>query len=330
MTIAVTIIGSVLAAVLLAVIYIFVRGSFALYVNALVSGARANVGLFRIAKLRLLEKVPQDQIEKIVHAVIMAGKADVFIDTKDLEAHNRAGGDIEKVVKAMIAAKEAGFPMTFSQAREIDLASERDVLDAVKMRIKPVVIDMPIRKAVAGDGIELKVHCRITLRTNIDNYLKGANQETILARVGDGVESAIGMAARHQDIIANPFFISERIMGQDRDLDKIPDIYQNSGFEVLSIDVADVDLGRNVNARLELEKAEADIATAKAQAQERRAIALEKEKEMKVRVDEMKANIKEAEALIPIAIAEVLSGKTGLIDGGTRISQEEGPAAPDE
>lgn len=323
----VTIAIIIVVAGLATLFHYFIRPSFSLWVHSVISGAK--VQLRDIAKMHM-ENVKQKEIDRIVLSVIRASKAGVAIDSKDLDNHRQAGGSIEKVVSAMIIAKNANVSLSLELASEIDLAGQ-DVVDAVQKAVKPFVQSTEETIAVAKDGIELKVTCRVTMRANLENYVGGANAQTILARVTEGINSAVGSTGNHQEIIANPFEISNYIMTLDRDEDSDLDIHQDTAFQVLSIDVADVNLGENVAAKLEAQRAEADASTAKAEAEQREAEAVKHHEEMRTRVLENKAKVTEAEAQIPLAIAHVLRKKKDGSDADEKTGSGDDPgAAPDE
>jgi uncharacterized protein YqfA (UPF0365 family) len=266
----------------------------------MVSGAR--VGLLNIIFMRL-RKVPA---KLIVNAKIMAVKAGIEVTTNDLESHFLAGGDVLRVVQALIAADKANIDLKFKRAAAIDLAG-RNVLEAVQMSVNPKVIETPLVAAMAKDGIQLKAVSRVTVRTNIDRLVGGAGEETVLARVGEGIVSTIGSSESHKDVLENPDSISKRVLGKGLDA--------GTAFEILSIDIADVDVGKNIGAELATDRAEADKKIAQAKAEERRAMAYAAEQEMKARVQEMRAKVVEAEAQVPLAMAEAFrEGNLGIMD----------------
>ncbi len=282
------------------VLLYFVSSAISLWVQALVSGAR--VGLITIVFMRF-RKVPP---KLIVTAKIMAVKAGIEISTDDLESHFLAGGEVMRVVQALIAADKASIALPFKRAAAIDLAG-RNVLEAVQMSVNPKVIETPLVAAVAKDGIQLKAVSRVTVRANIDRLVGGAGEETILARVGEGIVTTIGSAETHKLVLENPDMISKRVLGKGLDA--------GTAYEILSIDIADVDVGKNIGAELETDRAEADKKIAQAKAEERRAMAYAVEQEMKARVEEMRAKVVEAEAQVPLAIAEAFSkGNLGIMD----------------
>jgi uncharacterized protein YqfA (UPF0365 family) len=242
----------------------------------------------------------------IVNSKIMAVKAGIDIPTNDIEAHYLAGGDVMRVVQALIAADKANIALGFNQSAAIDLAG-RNVLEAVQMSVNPKVIETPLVAAMAKDGIQLKALARVTVRANIDRLVGGAGAETVLARVGEGIVTTIGSADSHKLVLANPDSISKRVLEKGLD--------SGTAYEILSIDIADVDVGRNIGAELETDRAEADKKIAQAKAEERRAMAFAAEQEMKARVQEMNAKVVEAEAQIPVAMADAFrKGNLGIMD----------------
>ncbi len=288
--------------VLVFIVVIFFLGSFiTLWIQALVSGAR--VGFFNIVFMRL-RKV---SAKLIVNSKIMAVKAGLeSITTNDLESHYLAGGDVMRVVQALIAADKANIDLKFNRAAAIDLAG-RNVLEAVQMSVNPKVIETPLVSAMAKDGIQLKAISRVTVRANIDRLVGGAGEETILARVGEGIVSTIGSSDSHKDVLENPDSISKRVLAKGLDA--------GTAYEILSIDIADVDVGKNIGAELAIDRADADKNIAQAKAEERRAMAYAVEQEMKARVQEMQAKVVEAEAQVPLAMAEAFrKGNLGIMD----------------
>lgn len=289
-----------LLVVIVIVMFFFVASSLSLWVQALVSGAK--VGLFNIVFMKF-RKVPP---KVIVKAKIMAVKAGIAITTDELESHFLAGGDVMRVVQALIAADKANIDLKFKRAAAIDLAG-RNVLEAVQMSVNPKVIETPLVSAMAKDGIQLKAISRVTVRANIDRLVGGAGEETILARVGEGIVTTIGSADTHKQVLENPDSISKRVLEKGLDA--------GTAYEILSIDIADVDVGKNIGAELETDRAEADKKIAQAKAEERRAMAYAVEQEMKARVESMRAKVVEAEAKIPLAIADAFSkGNLGIMD----------------
>ncbi len=288
--------ASVIGLIALFVIWNF----FSLWFQALMS--KADVTLAALIGMRF-RKVPA---KVIVEAKIMGLKAGLMLSTSDLEAHYMAGGHVLRVVQALIAADKAGIPLTFKRAAAIDLAG-RNVLEAVQMSVNPKVIETPLVAAMAVDGIQLKAVARVTIRTNLDKLVGGAGEETILARVGEGIVSTIGSARSHKSVLENPDQISKTVLSKGLD--------SGTAFDILSIDIADVDVGKNIGAELETDRAEADKKIAQAKAEERRAMAIALEQEMVARVAEMRAKVVESEALIPMAMAEAFrNGNLGVMD----------------
>ena len=280
----------IIVAVLAVVLYLVPVG---LWIAAWASGAY--VGLFTLIAMRL-RRVPPGTV---VTARISAVKAGIDIPLNDLEAHFLAGGNVVRVVNAMISADKASIPLPFKRAAAIDLAG-RNVLEAVQMSVLPKVIETPRIAAVAKDGIQLIVVSRITVRTNIDRLVGGAGEETIIARVGEGMVSTIGSAANHKSVLENPDHISKNILSRGLDA--------GTAYEILSIDIADVDVGANIGAKLQIDQADADKQIAQAKAEERRAMAVALEQEMRARVVE-------AEAEVPRAMAEAFrQGNLGIMD----------------
>jgi uncharacterized protein YqfA (UPF0365 family) len=282
------------------VLLFFVGSAVSLWVQALVSGA--HVGLFNIVFMRF-RKVPP---KLIVTSKIMAVKAGLDFSTDSLESHYLAGGNVSRVVQALIAADKANIELEFNRAAAIDLAG-RDVLQAVQMSVNPKVIETPMVAAMAKDGIQLKAISRVTVRANIDRLVGGAGEETILARVGEGIVTTIGSAETHKLVLENPDSISKRVLEKGLDA--------GTAYEILSIDIADVDVGKNIGAELETDRAEADKKIAQAKAEERRAMAFAVEQEMRARVQEMRAKVVEAEARVPLAMAVAFKeGNLGIMD----------------
>jgi len=262
----------------------------------------AYVGLMTLIAMRLRRVTPS----AIVNPRITAVKAGLHISVELLEAHYLAGGNVGRVVNALISADKAGIDLKFQQAAAIDLAG-RDVFEAVQMSVNPRVITTPKISAVAKDGIQLLVVCRITVRSNINRLVGGATEETVVARVGEGIVSTIGSALNYAQVLENPDSISKNVLGRGLD--------SGTAFEILSIDIADVDVGANVGAKLSAEKAEADKQVAQAHAESRRALAVANEQEMRARVEEMRAKLVESESQVPAALAEALrSGNLGVMD----------------
>ncbi|MCC6486791.1 MAG: flotillin-like protein FloA [Candidatus Hydrogenedentes bacterium] len=278
-----------------------------LYIQAWLSGA--HVSMLSLLAMRLRKVNPNIIVESRINAV----KAGLRISTDELEAHYLAGGNVVRVVQALIAANKANIELTFQRATAIDLAG-RDILDAVQTSVNPKVIDCPDPRqgqstvaAVAMDGIQLKAKARVTVRTNIKSLVGGATEETIIARVGEGIVTTIGSSPTHKQVLENPDRISKVVL--QRGLDA------GTAFEILSIDIADVDVGENIGAQLQIKQAEADKQIAQARADERRAMALAREQEMRAQVVEMRARVVEAEAEVPRAMAEAFrSGNMGIMD----------------
>ncbi|MGQ9556415.1 MAG: flotillin-like protein FloA [Desulfurispora sp.] len=286
--------------ILVAVMVVFSFIPVGLWISALAAGVK--IGIFTLIGMRL-RRVPPAQI---VGPLIKADKAGLDISVNQLEAHYLAGGNVDRVVNALIAAERANIPLPFERAAAIDLAG-RDVLEAVQMSVNPKVIQTPLVSAVAKDGIEVKVVARVTVRANIDRLVGGAGEETILARVGEGVVTTVGSSETHKHVLENPDSISRTVLEKGLDA--------GTAFEILSIDIADVDVGRNIGAQLQTDQAEADKRIAQAKAEERRAMAVAREQEMKAAVEEMRARVVEAEAEVPRAMAEALrSGRLGVLD----------------
>lgn len=295
-----TVVWAVAGIIAFVIVMVFVVSPFALWFQAQVSGAR--VGLLEIVFMRF-RKVPPNLI---VNAKIMAVKAGIPMETNDSEAHYLAGGNVMRVIQALIAADKANIPLTFKGATAIDLAG-RNVLEAVQMSVNPKVIETPMVAAMAKDGIQLKAMSRVTVRANISRLVGGAGEETILARVGEGIVTTIGSAVSHKSVLENPDLISKTVLKKGLDA--------GTAFEILSIDIADVDVGENIGARLETDRAEADKKIAQAKAEERRAMAVAQEQEMVARVQEMRAKVVEAEAQVPLAMAEAFrKGNLGVFD----------------
>lgn len=271
-----------------------------LWISSLAAGV--NVGIFTLIGMRLRRVVPS----RIVNPLIKARKAGLGVAVNQLEAHFLAGGNVDRVVNALIAAQRAAIDLSFERAAAIDLAG-RDVLNAVQMSVNPKVIETPVVAAVAKDGIEVRAKARVTVRANIERLVGGAGEDTIIARVGEGIVTTVGSAESHKAVLENPDLISRTVLSKGLD--------SGTAFEILSIDIADVDVGRNIGAQLQTDQAEADKRIAQAKAEERRAMAVAKEQEMKAAVQEMRAKVVEAEAEVPRAMAEALKqGKLGVMD----------------
>ena len=271
-----------------------------LWITAMFSGVK--ISILTLVGMNIRRVRPTN----IVNPMIKATKAGLNLTIDKLEAHFLAGGDVNMVVNALIAAQRANIMLEFEQAAAIDLAG-RDVLEAVKVSVNPKVIETPIISAVAKDGIEVKVKAKVTVRANIERLVGGAGEETILARVGEGVVTTVGSAVKHKDVLENPDMISKVVLSKGLD--------SGTAFEILSIDIADIDIGRNIGAQLQTDQAEADKKIAQAKAEERRAMAIAQEQEMKALVVEMQSKLVEAESKIPQAIANAFeSGKLGVMD----------------
>ncbi len=272
-----------------------------LWITAYFAGVK--VGIFKDLVGMRLRKVPP---RAIVVPKISATKAGLEVDLDRMEAHFLAGGNVNSVILALISADKANIPLTFERAASIDLAG-RDVLDAVKVSVNPRVINTPLIAAIAKDGIQVKATCRVTVRANIDRLVGGAGEDTIIARVGEGIVTTIGSSATHKAVLENPDLISQTVLGKGLD--------SGTAFEILSIDIADVDVGENIGAKLQTDQADADLKIARAKAEERRAMAQAREQEMTATVQEMAARVKEAEAEVPLAMAEAFrSGNLGIMD----------------
>ncbi len=288
----------VLVALLLPVFFYFIP--VGLWISAIAAGVK--ISLFNLVGMRLRRVIPS----AIISPMIKAHKAGLDVTTDQLETHYLAGGNVNRVVDALIAAQRAEIDLTFERAAAIDLAG-RDVLEAVQMSVNPKVIQTPVVTAVAMDGIQVMATARVTVRANIDRLIGGAGEETILARVGEGIVTTVGSASAHTKVLENPDSISETVLSKGLD--------SGTAFEILSIDIADVDVGKNIGAQLQTDQAEADKEIAQAKAEERRAMAVAQEQEMKARVQEMRAKVVEAEAEVPKAMAEALrSGNMGVMD----------------
>ena len=297
--------GLILAGLLPLLIIIFLALFFSfvpigLWISAVAAGVK--VSLISLVGMRLRRVPPH----RIILPFIKAQKGGVETTIDKLEAHYLAGGNVDNVVDALIAATRADIPISFERAAAIDLAG-RNVLEAVQMSVNPKVIETPLISAVAKDGIELKVKASVTVRANIDRLVGGAGEATIIARVGEGIVTSVGSSASHADVLENPDVISKLVL--DKGLDA------GTAFEILSIDIADVDVGRNIGARLQMDQAEADKNIAQAKAAERRFAAQAREQEMRAATQEMRAKVVEAEAEVPKALAEALrSGNLGVMD----------------
>ncbi len=271
-----------------------------LWFTAQLSGVRIN--LLNLVLMRL-RRVPPSLV---VNAMITSTKAGLNITSNEVETHYLAGGHVNNVIKALISADKANIPLDFKLATAIDLAG-RDVFEAVQLSVNPRVINTPPVAAVAKDGIQLIAKARVTVRANINQLVGGAGEETILARVGEGIVTTIGSAVSHKEVLENPDKISKVVLSKGLD--------SGTAFEILSIDIADIDIGDNIGAKLQTDQAEADLKVANAKAEERRAIAVAFEQEMKAKAQDARAKVIEAEAQVPLAMAEAFrSGNLGIMD----------------
>ncbi|WP_366924126.1 flotillin-like protein FloA [Metallumcola ferriviriculae] len=290
----------IFAVLVVAVLLLLAFIPVGLWVSALAAGVQ--VSLITLVGMRLRRVPPV----KIVLPLIKAVKAGLDLDTAKLEAHYLAGGNVDRVVDALIAAARAGIDITFARAAAIDLAG-RDVKEAVMVSVTPKVIETPVVAAMAKDGIQVKATARVTVRANIERLVGGAGEETIIARVGEGIVTTIGSADSHKAVLENPDSISQNVLAKGLDA--------GTAFEILSIDIADVDVGKNIGAELQIDQANADKNIAQAKAEERRAMAVAREQEMKAQVQEMRAKVVEAEADVPRAMADAMrSGNMGVMD----------------
>lgn len=293
-----TIIIAIVVIIVLAIFFTLVP--VALWISAMAAGVR--VSIFTLIGMRLRRVIPN----RIVIPLIKAHKAGLDVGISQLESHYLAGGNVDRVVNALIAAHRANIDLPFERAAAIDLAG-RDVLDAVQMSVNPKVIETPFIAGVAMNGIEVKAKARITVRANIDRLVGGAGEDTVIARVGEGIISTIGASENHAKVLEHPDMISQTVLAKGLD--------SGTAFEILSIDIADVDVGENIGANLQTEQAEADKKIAQAKAEERRAMAVASEQEMKARVEEMRAKVVSAEAEVPLAMADAFrSGNIGVMD----------------
>jgi uncharacterized protein YqfA (UPF0365 family) len=287
----------------LALVAIFIIGwaiPVRLWIEAISAGVKVGIGTLVGMRLRKVSPAA------IVRPLITATKAGLDLNINSLEAHYLAGGRVDRVVGALISADKANIELSFNQAAAIDLAG-RDVFEAVQVSVNPKVINTPRVAAMAKDGIQLIAIARVTVRANINRLVGGAGEETILARVGEGIVSTIGSAASHKAVLENPDNISKTVLAKGLDA--------GTAFEILSIDIADVDVGKNIGAELQTDQAEADKRVAQARAEERRAMAVAQEQEMRARVEEMRAEVVKAEAQVPLALAEAFrSGNLGVMD----------------
>ncbi|MBE6081320.1 flotillin-like protein FloA [Sporanaerobacter sp. PP17-6a] len=291
---------SIAIIIILFVILFFTFIPVGLWITAYFSGVKISMGTLIGMKLRRV--VPS----RIVNPLIKATKAGLNLGVDQLEAHYLAGGNVNTLIDALIAAERANIPLGFERGAAIDLAG-RNVLEAVQVSVNPKVIETPQISAVAKDGIEVMVKARVTVRANIERLVGGAGEETIIARVGEGIVTTVGSSVSHKDVLENPDSISQTVLEKGLD--------SGTAFEILSIDIADVDIGRNIGAKLQTDQAEADKRIAQAKAEERRAMAVAREQEMKAEVQSMKAKVVESEAEVPLALANALKeGKLGVMD----------------
>ncbi len=289
--------------VVIALIFLFILFHyipFGMWIRAMASGV--HVSIRSLIGMRIRHISPA----RLVDPLIKANKAGLNLSISQLETHFLAGGNVDQVINALIAAQRANISMAFEKACAIDLAG-RDVFQAVQMSVTPKIIETPVVAAIAKDGIELRAKARVTVRTNIERLVGGAGEETIIARVGEGIVTTVGSAETHKEVLENPDLISRTVLAKGLDA--------GTAYEILSIDIADVDVGRNIGAQLQMDQAEADRRIAQAKAEERRAMAVAHEQEMKAAVQEMRAKVVEAEADVPRAMAEALrGGKLGVLD----------------
>ena len=296
----IVLLGIILVLALIFLIVLFHYIPFGVWIRAIASGV--HVSIRSLIGMRIRHISPT----RLVDPLIKANKAGLNLSITQLETHYLAGGNVDHVINALIAAQRANIPMAFEKACAIDLAG-RDVFQAVQMTVTPKVIETPVVAAIAKDGIELRAKARVTVRTNIERLVGGAGEETIIARVGEGIVTTVGSAETHKQVLENPDLISRTVLTKGLDA--------GTAYEILSIDIADVDVGRNIGAQLQMDQAEADRRIAQAKAEERRAMAVAHEQEMKASVQEMRAKVVEAEADVPRAMAEALcSGKLGVMD----------------
>jgi len=295
--------SSLIAIVVGAVIALFIFFYFLpvnLWFTAQLSGVR--VSLLNLLLMRLRKVSPS----LVVNSMIISTKAGLNISSNEIETHYLAGGNVNRVIKALISADKANIPLSFKSATAIDLAG-RDVFDAVQISVNPRVINTPPVAAVAKDGIQLIAKARVTVRANINQLVGGAGEETILARVGEGIVTTIGSSETHKLVLENPDRISRTVLEKGLD--------SGTAFEILSIDIADIDIGENIGAKLQTDQAEADLKVANARAEERRAMAVASEQEMRSKAQEARAKVIEAEAQLPLAMAEAFrSGNLGIMD----------------
>ncbi|TCT27020.1 uncharacterized protein YqfA (UPF0365 family) [Melghiribacillus thermohalophilus] len=290
----------IIGIIIIAVAVLFTFIPVMLWISALAAGVK--ISIFTLIGMRLRRVVPK----MVINPLIKAHKAGVDVNTNQLESHYLAGGNVDRVVNALIAAERANIELSFERCAAIDLAG-RDVLEAVQMSVNPKVIETPFIAGVAMDGIEVKAKARITVRANIDRLVGGAGEDTVIARVGEGIVSTIGSSDDHKKVLENPDLISKNVLSKGLDA--------GTAFEILSIDIADIDIGKNIGAILQTDQAEADKNIAQAKAEERRAMAVAQEQEMRAKVQEMQAKVVEAESQVPLAMAEALKkGNIGVMD----------------
>ncbi|MBS4461772.1 MULTISPECIES: flotillin-like protein FloA [unclassified Facklamia] len=297
---------SIITVAIIVLLVLFLIGIFfrfvpvGLWITAYFSGVKVGIG--DLVGMRLRRVIPA----MIVNPLIKATKAGLVLETNQLEAHYLAGGNVNLVVDALIAAQRANIDLEFEQAAAIDLAG-RNVFEAVQVSVNPKVIETPVIAGVAMDGIEVKAKAKVTVRANIERLVGGAGEETIIARVGEGIVTTVGSAPKHSVVLENPDSISQTILRKGLD--------SGTAFEILSIDIADVDVGRNIGAKLQADQAVADKKIAQAKAEERRAFAVAQEQEMLAEVQRMRAKVVEAESEVPLAIAEAFrKGNLGVMD----------------
>lgn len=292
--------GAIALIIIILIMLFFSFVPVGLWVTAYFSGIKISMATLIGMKLRRVSP------SRIVNPMIKATKAGLDIKINELEAHYLAGGNINTVVDALIAAQRANIPLVFERAAAIDLAG-RNVLEAVQVSVNPKVIETPQISAVAKNGIEVIVKARVTVRANIERLVGGAGEETIIARVGEGIVTTVGSSASHSHVLENPDSISKTVLNKGLDA--------GTAYEILSIDIADVDIARNIGAKLQMDQAEADKRIAEAKAEERRSMAVAKEQEMRAEVQAMRAKVVEAEAEVPLALASALkSGNLGAMD----------------
>ncbi len=293
--------GIIVIVVIIVISMIFQYVPFGLWITAISAGVQG-VSPLTLIGMRL-RRVPQD---RVILPLIAAVKAGVPVTLNQLETHYMAGGNVDRVKDALISAHRAQIPLSFEKAAAIDLAG-RDVLEAIKMSVNPKVIETPVVSGIARNGVEMKAFARVTVRANIDQFVGGAGEATVLARVGEGIVTTIGSAATHIDVMEKPDAISKTVLAKGLDA--------GTAFEILSIDIADVMVGQNIGARLQADQAEADKKIAQAKAEERRVMAVAREQEMKAYTQEMQAKVVEAQAQVPQSIADALkSGNMGAMD----------------